>query len=264
MKKELLLKDRLLDFSPYSHARVGLGHTGGQLRTTSWLDFQAGFAQAKDAVFSSFDTEKISELCRDLQLPNYIINSAVTDLLQFLTRPDLGGLLAEHDQQILATLINSHPEYLEQDLLIVISGGLSPIAIQEQIPELLPALITDLQSHHLSHAPIIINPRGRVALGDELNALFKAKMVAMLIGERPGLTTPDSLGIYFTYNAKPGCTNDMRNCISNIHARGLSASAAVSKLQQLICSAKAQKNHKDQSQNDKLQGVLPATYSNKV
>lgn len=240
MTKELLPSDRVLDFSAYSHARVGMGHTGGQLRTANWLDFQTGFAEAKDAVFSSFEPANIGALCQSLNLPNYIVHSAATDILPFLTRPDLGRLIAPSDQPWLTSLAKEHPEYLNQDILIVISGGLSPKAIQTQIPALLPALITDFRNRHLSLAPIMIIPRSRVALGDQLNELFKAKMVVMLIGERPGLTTPDSLGIYFTYQAKAGCTDDKRNCISNIHARGLSVANAVKKLQQLITAACAQ------------------------
>ncbi len=240
MSKEQLPTDSALDLSKHSHARVSLGHTGGQLRTASWLNFQAGFAAAKDAVFSNDHSSEISALCNTLRLPNVLIQSAATDLLTFLTRPDLGRLIAASDQPTLSNLIREYPQYTKQDILLVISGGLSPIAVQTQIPALLPALVANLKAHDLSLAPIIINPRGRVALGDQLNAIFKAKMVVMLIGERPGLTTPDSLGIYFTYEAKPGCTDDLRNCISNIHAKGLSAMKAVSKLQQLMTAACAQ------------------------
>jgi ethanolamine ammonia-lyase small subunit len=226
--------DRTHDFSPYSHARLGLGHVGGHLKVAHWLDFQAGFAQAKDAVFSRFDPVQIAHLCDALQLTHLTAHSEVTDVMQFLTRPDLGRMLSCEDQNKLREAVHLHQEYCHQNLLIVISGGLSPLAIQQQIPEFLPRLSAEIHAAGWSLAPIIINPRGRVALGDQLNTIFKAKVVIMLIGERPGLTTPDSLGIYLTYNARPRCTDDMRNCISNIHKHGLSTEEAVDKLRYLI------------------------------
>lgn len=241
MSKEITSKDRVFDFSTHSHARVGLGHVGGQLNTTSWLRFQADFAQAKDAVFSSYATDKIAGICNELQLPNFIVNSATTDTLQYITRPDLGRLPSAAEFQQLQTVVSQHQNYMHRDLLIVISGGLSPIAVQDQIPVFFPSFIENVKAHNLTLTPVIINPRGRVALGDQLNTLFKAKITIMLIGERPGLTIPNSLGIYFTYDAKPGRTDEMRNCISNIHEKGLPVEAAINKLQQLISAALQQK-----------------------
>ena len=101
----------------------------------------------------------------------------------------------------------------------------------------MPILVNQIKQQGWSLAPILINSRGRVALGDQANHFFKATIVIMLIGERPGLTTPDSLGIYFTYQARPGCTDEQRNCISNIHARGLSSESAVEKLVFLLRKA---------------------------
>jgi ethanolamine ammonia-lyase small subunit len=234
--------DRAYDFSAYSHARLGLGHTGGHLKSAHWLDFQAGFAQAKDAVFSSFDTESIVRLCDELHLPHLTVHSQTREILQFLTRPDLGRLIAVEDASKLHHAVSLHPDYCQQDLLMVVSGGLSPLAIQHQIPDFLPVLIKETKQHSWSLAPVIINPCGRVALGDLLNAIFKARVVIMLIGERPGLTTPDSLGIYVTYDARPGCTDEMRNCISNIHQHGLSVKLAVEKLCDLVDTILATKN----------------------
>ena len=103
--------------------------------------------------------------------------------------------------------------------------------------EFLPAFVSQLQKNKWTLAPIIINPRGRVALGDQINDYLKAKFIVMLIGERPGLTTPDSLGIYFTYHAHTGCTDEQRNCISNIHSQGLLHEAAAKKLMTLLQKA---------------------------
>lgn len=218
MKNDL---DRVHDLTRYSHARLGLGHTGGHLRTANWLDFQAGFAQAKDAVTSSFDNEIIANLCMQLQLPNFLIHSKANDLYSFLANPMLGRQVATADAEILRELCAEHPEYCQQDILIVISGGLSPLAVSQQIPPFLPGFIEVCREEQWSVAPIIINPRGRVALGDHLNDILQARLTIMLIGERPGLSSPNSLGIYLTQNARPGCTDNLRQCISNIHAQGL-------------------------------------------
>jgi ethanolamine ammonia-lyase small subunit len=134
-----------------------------------------------------------------------------------------------------------HPDYCDCDLLIVVSGGLSPIAIQQQIPDFLPIFIHLARENKWSIAPIVINARGRVAIGDKLNDHFRAKIVIMLIGERPGVSVSNSLGIYFTYHAKPGCTNENRNCISNIHEHGLSHHQAADKLAHMIRQSLAAK-----------------------
>ncbi len=239
--KKMVPQDRVMDYSAYTKARLGLGHTGGHLRAASWLDFQSGFAQAKDAVFSQFDVLSIANLCNELALANIEVHSQATDILQFLSRPDLGRLLGSKDAEHLRALATSHADYCNQDILILISGGLSPIAIQHQIPKFLPALIKQCKHMNWTLAPVMINPRGRVALGDALNAIFNAKVVMVLIGERPGLTTPDSLGIYFTYAAKPGCTDAMRNCISNIHDHGLGVEQALADVIRLISLAMQKK-----------------------
>ena len=229
------LRDRVFDLSKYTFARVGLGHTGGHLKVKDWLNFQASFVQAKDSLFSSFNINALIDLSKDLNLQSIQIQSQANDHTQFLLRPDLGELLAVDSQIDLLQYIREHPAACNKDLLILISGGLSPLAIQTQIPLFLPAFIHLTRQASWSIAPLLINPKGRVALGDQANHYFNAKVVIMLIGERPGLSTADSMGIYLTYNAQPGCTNDQRNCISNIHSQGLSpAEAAVN----LICLLK--------------------------
>lgn len=224
-------KDRVMDFSKHSHARLGMGHSGGHLTSPAWLDFQLDFAKAKDAVFSSFDVSQILTVCEKLQLPAYEVESQTQNIEQFILRPDLGRLLSASSKNLLQQISS---EYYQRDILIVVSGGLSPVAIQKQAPEFLNIFVEMAREHQWSLAPVIINARGRVALGDEINQLFKATITIMLIGERPGLTSPDSMGIYFTYDAKSGCTDEQRNCISNIHDRGLSHSEAAEKLIQLL------------------------------
>ena len=170
---------------------------------SAWLDLQTDFAQAKDAVFSSFDVKQLTSLCNEMGLTSIELQSQANDAALFLQRPDLGRLLANESETRLKNIIKQHADYCHRDLLIVVSGGLSPIAVQNQIPHFLNQFVKDARAHQWTLSPIIINSRGRVALGDQINHYFKAGITIMLIGERPGLSTPDSLGIYFTYNAKP-------------------------------------------------------------
>lgn len=226
--------DRKVDLSRYTHARVGLGHTGGHWLSQDWLSFQSGFAQAKDAVFSHYPLADMQQLCEQQQLPCFEIQSQATDVPSFLLRPDAGRHLSAQDE---ALLLEAPQKTSSPDLLLVISGGLSPIAIAQQMPIFLPLFIQQVRAKNWTLAPVMLNPRGRVALGDALNHFCHAKIVMVCIGERPGLTTPDSMGIYFTYGAKPGCTDEQRNCISNIHQRGLSPQQAVNKLIYLLGAA---------------------------
>lgn len=229
--------DRRHDFSRLTHARIGIGHTGGHMRINDWLDFQSGFAQAKDAVFSHFEEQQITALCAQLQLPAVSVDTQCGDINHYLARPDAGALLNADSENRLREYIKRQPAARGSDLLLVISGGLSPVAIARQMPSFLPAFIACARDKRWSLAPVIINQRGRVALGDHVNTVFQAKITVMLIGERPGLSSPDSMGIYFTYNAKPGCRNDQRNCISNVHEHGLPHQDAAGKLACLLSRA---------------------------
>lgn len=230
--------DRVFDLSRYSHARIGMGHTGGHLKYQDWLAFQTGFCQAKDAVFSQYPVDELHSLCKTLNLAYVDIHSKASDGMLFITRPDLGKQLAEESEIRLKQLLDEHTLYCNKDILIIISGGLSPFAIRQQMMGFLPLFIQELQQQNWTISPVILNPRGRVALGDQLNSFFKAQLVVMLIGERPGLSTADSMGIYFTYQARPGFTDEQRNCISNIHQHGLSHVDAVTKLICLLTKAK--------------------------
>lgn len=238
---KMLQQDRKFNLARFSQARVGLGHTGGHSKTLDWLDFQRDFAQAKDAVFSHFDEQKIINLCHQLQTNPLVVHSRAPELKQFLLRPDLGRQLSQQSAKELENYIDTHPDVCQKDVLIVVSGGLSPVAIERQIPQFLPILIAKLRAQNLSIAPIMIAQKSRVAFGDHINQFLRAEITIMLIGERPGLTTPDSLGIYMTYHAKPGCTDEVRNCISNIHFAGLSAEDAATKVIYLIGKILAEK-----------------------
>lgn len=230
--------DRQFDFSALSQARIGMGHVDGHLPTAAWLDLQASFAQAKDAVFAEFSQEKIDTVCASLGLSTIAVSTPVVEPLQFLLRPDLGRQLSDDSRrQLDEYFADASASY---DVLLIIAGGLSPAAIGAQLPEFLSAYTSLASAAGLKIAPVITTPRGRVALGDQINASVRAKLTAVLIGERPGLTTSGSMGVYFTYAAQPGCTDQQRNCISNIHQHGLTGRDAAAKFHYLSCKAIAQ------------------------
>ncbi len=164
--------DRHFDLSHHSHARVGLGHTGGHLKVRDWLDFQSGFAQAKDAVFSHFAPEEVAAYCQQLRLTPLYVNSQANDATQFLLRPDLGRLLAQESDALLQDFMLQHQSERNKDLLLVVSGGLSPLAIQQQVPAFLNIFVKLAREQQWSLAPVIINSKGRVALGDQINNYF--------------------------------------------------------------------------------------------
>lgn len=224
--------DREYNLSQFSIARVGMGHTGGQLKTNDWLKFNYAHAQAKDAVYGELNIAMLVQYCKQNQLRYQGLSSQANDPEQFLLRPDLGQLLSSHSQHLL-----SNHMFSQQDILIVISGGLSPNAINKNAIPFLETFLKLAQESDWSIASLMLVPRSRVALGDHINAYVNAKMVVMLIGERPGMTSPHSMGIYFTYDAKPGHTHDKRNCISNIHQQGLLPEKAAHHLHYLIQKA---------------------------
>jgi ethanolamine ammonia-lyase small subunit len=223
------------NLTKFTNARIAIGHSGGHTRTKNWLDFQLDFAAAKDAVYNELDLNELSDKIRQItDREIYQANSLVTSLDQFLTRPDLGRSINPESHEQLMQLCTAHPEYSAQDILIVISSGLSSLAIENHAVALLKQLLPLFAKMGWSVAPIIISKQTRVAFADKVNDIFKAKLVVNLIGERPGLSSNDSMSIYFTYNSKINSTDEQRNCISNIHRNGLSYTQAAEKLTYLI------------------------------
>ena len=223
------------NLTKFTNARIAIGHSGGHTRTKNWLDFQLDFAAAKDAVYNELDLNELADKIRQItDREIYQANSLVTSLDQFLTRPDLGRSINPESHEQLMQLYIAHPEYSAQDILIVISSGLSSLAIENHAVALLNQLLPLFAKMGWSVAPIIISKQTRVAFADKVNDIFKAKLVVNLIGERPGLSSNDSMSIYFTYNSKINSTDEQRNCISNIHQNGLSYTQAAEKLTYLI------------------------------
>ncbi|MDB5504909.1 MAG: Ethanolamine ammonia-lyase light chain [Tardiphaga sp.] len=196
-------------------ARVGLGRSGASLTTGALLDFTLDHARARDAVHSPFDAALVAAGLAGLGLETIVVSSQAHDRSEYLKRPDLGRKLDPESQHLLA-----RADVAPCDVAIVIGDGLSPAAVNAHAADLVQALLPKLAG--LTIGPAVIACGARVALGDEIGALLQARMTILLIGERPGLSAPHSLGAYITADPKPGLTDADRNCVSNIQAAGLS------------------------------------------
>ena len=224
------MKPVLDPFAPYraaTRARIGMGRAGDAVRTGALLDFQAAHARARDAVHGTLD---VSQLEAQLApLPSLRVHSRAEGRDEYLRRPDRGRRLAPDSAQRLTAACGTY------DLSLVIADGLSPAGVTRNAASIVRALLQHLP--HLSWAPLVLAEQARVALGDEIGALLGARYVAVMIGERPGLSVGDSVGIYLTREPRIGRTDAERNCISNIHADGLTPAGAADLLKQLLQQA---------------------------
>ena len=213
-------------------ARVGLGRTGVSLPTRDLLDFQRAHAQARDAVHARLDAAALKAEIESSIRPEVLrLHSAATSRTEYLQRPDLGRRLNEASRLLLAEQPSD-----EVDLAVVIADGLSALAVQRHAPALLQELLPRLSGWNL--APITVVEQGRVAIADEIGLALHARLSVILIGERPGLSSPDSLGAYITWDPKPGRTDAERNCISNIRAEGLAYTHAAAQLSYYLTEAR--------------------------
>ena len=226
-----------LELRRLTPARIALGRTGTSLPTSAQLDFQFAHAQARDAVHLPFDHAGLSAQLRERGRgrDSLLLHSAATDRNSYLQRPDLGRKLSDASAQSLRDYAQANPGGV--DLTIVVADGLSALAVHRHTLPFLTRLEEQMSADGWSLAPVVLVEQGRVAIGDEIGQLLGAKMVVMLIGERPGLSSPDSLGLYFTYNPKVGLTDAYRNCISNVRLEGLSYGMAAHRLLYLMREA---------------------------
>ncbi len=215
-------------------ARIALGRAGGSLPTEEWLKFKSAHAAARDAVHNEFHADELAGQIAAPGVGTIIVDSAARDRLTFLQRPDLGRRLDDVSQQRLQQF--ARPD-TQSTLAIVVSDGLSALAVHRQVPPLLAKLLPELRGDGVTLAPIVLALFGRVALQDEVGQLLGAQLALMLIGERPGLGSPDSLGAYLVYGPKPGNTDANRNCVSNIRPEGLPIAAAAETIRYLIAEA---------------------------
>jgi ethanolamine ammonia-lyase small subunit len=227
-------QDPWLPLRELTPARISLGRSGGSLPTGALLDFRLAHARARDAVLSPFDVGALGARLRPLGEPVLIVESAATDRAEFLQRPDLGRRLSPASR---ARLGDQAAQLPPSDLVIIISDGLSTLAADTQAEPLLRVLLPLLRADQRRLAPLIIARHARVALQDEIGEIFRAQIALILLGERPGLGSADSLGAYFTYGSSIGKTDANRNCISNIRPGGLSPTDAAHKLHHLLTQA---------------------------
>lgn len=211
----------------FTQARIGLSRSGHAVSTKELLRFQRAHAEARDAVHNTWNVAQFAKQLNALGENNITVKSQITDRHQFLKRPDLGRKLNPED--------HSKLKPTDSDLTFIISDGLSAKSIDKHALGFWKTLSPLLEKEKLTYGPIVLAPFSRVAISDEIGSLTKAKIAVILIGERPGLSSNDSLGIYLTYGPKPGNHDASRNCISNIRPPdGLSYQLAAAKLIYLL------------------------------
>ncbi len=216
----------------FTSARIALGRAGHSQPTDAVLAFGLAHAQARDAVHQRLSCEAIKTALDEAGFDSLPVHSAAADRAQYLRRPDLGRRLDEDSRQRLRQAAGE-----PCDVAFVIADGLSAQAVQRHAVPVLRAVRERLPDWRIG--PVAIAEQSRVALGDEIGELLRARQVVMLIGERPGLSSPDSLGIYLTYDPHPGRTDAQRNCISNVRPEGLSYQQAADRLAWLLRGAVA-------------------------
>jgi ethanolamine ammonia-lyase small subunit len=217
----------------FTNARIGLGRAGMSQTTQAHLDFQLAHAMARDAVHHPLDFKILQENLKLMGHQSLLLNSQAENQSMYLQRPDLGRLLSTSSKDELKRNIQT-----AIDATVVVADGLSSKAIEQHAEIFLKLLLPELKSKNYNISPIALVKHGRVAVGDGIAENYKARLCILLIGERPGLSSPDSMGIYFTFQAKLGQTTDAdRNCISNIHKNGLSYQQALKKLLYLIAES---------------------------
>jgi ethanolamine ammonia-lyase small subunit len=215
-------------------ARIGLARSGASLATGPLLELRLAHARARDAVRARLDEERLGADLETLGLPVLAVSSAVSDRPQYLMRPDLGRQLAPDATNVLASHAGSG-----HDVALVISDGLSVRAVERHARPLLGELLPQLRANDWRIAPLTIVRQGRVAIGDAVAQLLRASLVVILIGERPGLSAPDSMGAYLTWQPGPHTTDANRNCISNIRPAGIDPSEAARKIMHLARAMRA-------------------------
>ena len=217
----------------HTSARIALGRSGGSLPTAPLLEFQLAHARARDAVHKPFAGDILQSAIETHGIEVLRVRSRVAERSMYLRRPDLGRWLDDESRERLENHLDKGC-----DALFVIADGLSTLAVESHAVAVLELTHAAFLRRGWRVGPVVIAEQSRVALGDEIGELLGAQQVAMLIGERPGLSAADSMGIYLTYAPKLGRTDAERNCISNIHPRAQSYEQAAHKLVYLMIEAR--------------------------
>ncbi len=215
----------------FTAARVALGRTGSSVPLRESLAFKLAHAYARDAVYSKLNNGQLLNDLLLFNLPVLQVHSRAKDRYQYLQRPDLGRLLDEQSKEALEIYSN------KADMTVIIADGLSADAVNLHAVNLLELLIPKIAASGLRLGPLVLASQGRVALSDEIGHALKSELSLILIGERPGLSSANSMGAYMTYKPRPGLTDESRNCVSNIWPGGLSFHHAAEKIYYLIMQA---------------------------
>lgn len=227
-------RDPWVGLSRYTPARLALGRTGGSLRTAAQLDFRQDHARARDAVRALFDATALATDLKSAGLSSVELTAAAADRDAYLLRPDLGRRLAPESREILLQIAASSPP---RDLVVIVSAGLAAQATMRHAVNVIAPLLTKLGAAGWTYFPPFIVPLARVKIQDEIGHLLGARHALMLLGERPGLAAPDSLGAYFTFQPNQSRTDADRNCVSNIRPAGLPPAVAAERLAALLAAS---------------------------
>ena len=220
-------------------ARIALGRAGSSLPTQAHLAFQFAHARARDAVHHPLSTASLVASLAARGHDVVTVRSAAADRRTYLQRPDLGRRLDEASRKALAAF--KAPDSTPFDVAFVIADGLSAFAIEQNALAFLDVMLPRLSAANWEIAPLVIAEQARVAVGDEIAIALRARLVVVLIGERPGLSSPDSMGLYLTWQPRMGTTDAERNCISNVRREGMSFDVAARKLLYLMTEARARR-----------------------
>lgn len=230
MANDLIQHNPWDELRAHTSARIALGRVGCSLPTTEVLKFGLAHAQARDAVHRPLDFDELQAQLQNAGFRSLKVRSNAEDRQSYLLRPDHGRQLHEACRQ---QLLQEAPA---PELVIVLADGLSAIAVQRHALPLLQAFQAHFDTDW-ANTPVVLAEQGRVAIGDGIAEALRARLVIVMIGERPGLTSPDSLGLYLTYAPRIGCPDSARNCISNVRPEGLPYALAAHKLDYLACQA---------------------------
>ena len=214
-------------------ARIALGRAGVSVPTSAQLEFQLAHAQARDAVHLPLDVPVLAAALRTAGHAPLQAHSACPDRATYLQRPDLGRRL---DSASASALAAAAPAACQ--LALVVADGLSALAVAQHAAPFIAQLMEGLAADNWGDPPIVIVEQGRVAIGDDIGAILNARCVVVLIGERPGLSSPDSMGLYISWGPRIGMTDAQRNCISNVRPAGLSYAVAAHTLRYLLNEAR--------------------------
>ncbi|GAB3640800.1 ethanolamine ammonia-lyase subunit EutC [Spirosoma arcticum] len=249
--------DPWLFLKAHTAARIAQGRTGHSLPTSALLSFQLDHARARDAVHSTLNSAALLDQLNAVHSGTLLLHSQAVDRQTYLQRPDLGRKLDEASRANLQGL----GDLTGFDLSIVVADGLSALAINQYTLPVVTGLIDEANKLGWLIAPMCVVEQGRVAIGDEIAHQLQAELLVVLVGERPGLSSPDSMGAYLTYQPRPSFTDESRNCVSNIRPEGLSHEFAVQKIMYLLTEMKTRRLSGVMLKDDMPIHTLPRTSS---